>query len=50
MEESTGEGGLPVLKHKHGDVTNFPPAAVYIYIYTHKHAMYIYTRRLWKFT
>ena len=28
MEESTGEGGLPVLKHKHGDATNFPPAAV----------------------
>ena len=30
MEESAGEGGLPVLKHKHGDATNFPPAAACI--------------------
>ena len=30
MEESTGEGGWPVLKSKHGDATNFPPAAACI--------------------
>ena len=29
MEESTGERGWPILKRKHGDATNFPPAAVY---------------------
>ena len=32
MEESTGEGGWPILKRKHGDAMNFPPAAVYIHL------------------
>ena len=30
VEESTGEGGWPILKSEHGDATNFPPAAACI--------------------
>ena len=30
MEESTGQGGWTILKRKHGDATNFPPAAACI--------------------
>ena len=35
MEESTGQGGWTILKRKHGDATNFPPAAVCMHIESH---------------
>ena len=32
MEESTGKGGWPILKRKHGDATNFQPAGVVLVV------------------